>query len=297
MIAELDDVLRRLLGAAFDPPPNDAWIRFQPPDDKWRQYVSSLNHTALNVYLVDLRENRTLHSNERIRTYTGIGAVDLPAPRRLTCHYLVSAWHPAAPSVQVDPAPEEHELLYRATALLINADPLVPEQVYAPGQVPPQFDPEFSKTQLPITVVPVDGFPKYAEFWGTMGQDHPWKPAVYLTVTVPVMLLERFSGPEVTTRVTTYRQAGDPQTVEVWVQIGGRVRTAAGKELAGAWATLETAPGGPVAQTRCDDRGGFTFDRLHPGPYRLRARAQGYAEVVRDIDAPSTTGEYDLTVS
>jgi hypothetical protein len=38
MIEDLEVVLRRvLLGAFTGSPPSEGWIRFQPPDDTWRQ--------------------------------------------------------------------------------------------------------------------------------------------------------------------------------------------------------------------------------------------------------------------
>jgi hypothetical protein len=39
---------------------------FRPPDTQWVQEVKNIQLNALNVYLVDLRENRKLRSNERV---------------------------------------------------------------------------------------------------------------------------------------------------------------------------------------------------------------------------------------
>jgi Pvc16 N-terminal domain/Carboxypeptidase regulatory-like domain len=296
VIQDLDGVLRHVLLRTFsDVPVSQGWVRFQPPDDTWRQYVSGLDHPALNVYLVDMREDRRLRTNELVRRYTNGGATDRPAPRRMTCHYLISAWHHAPASAQFDPTPEEHRLLYKATALLMDADPLVPADVFAPDPAP--FPTEFAKVELPTAIMPVDGFPKYAEFWGTMGQVHPWKPSVYLTVTIPVeVLTERPSGPMVTTRITEYRQRDKPASAEVWIQIGGLVRTEAGETFADAWVAVESA-GGPIAQSRTDAQGRFTFTRLRPGSYTLRARVDGHAESTGEFDVPSIGGEYDLIVS
>ena len=38
----------------------------------------------------------------------------------------------------------------------------------------------------------------------------------------------------------------------------------------------------------------FTFLNLQYGNYRIRVRAQGYAQADRLIDVPSATGEYDV---
>ena len=297
MIDGLDAVLRDILLPAFPvatggPVPDEGWIRFQPPDDDWRKYVSPLGHDALNVYLVDLREDRRRRTNDRMRTYTDLGAVERPAPRWLTCHYLLTAWTSASPSTSVDPTPGEQLLLYRAAALLMNAEPLTLSRLFLPGGVPPELPEGYAGAELPLTVLPVDGFPKYAEFWGTMGQTHPWKPAVYFTVDLPVVLTERFAGPMITTRTIEYRQAGDPASARVLVQIGGQV-TAGGAGIAGARVSLDD-PAGPVDATTTDALGRFTFTRLSAGSYTLRANAAGYGETVRPLDIPSPTGEYDL---
>jgi Pvc16 N-terminal domain/Carboxypeptidase regulatory-like domain len=292
VIRDLDEVLRELLLQTFDEPaPNPQWVRFQPPDDTWRQYVSGLNHPALNVYLVDIRENRKLRSNETVRTYNELGAVDRRAPRRVSCHYLITAWHHATIGPQFDPTPDEHHLLYRAIGLLMNEDPFVPEKIHPATALPDQV----KRGELPIDVVPIDGFPKYAEFWGTFGQVHPWKPAVYLTVTLPVVLTDQFAGPMVTTRITEYRRAGQPETAEVRVQIGGQLTNASGEAVEGAWVSLESTSGEVQDQVTTDRLGRFTFNQLRKGGYVLRSRPAGLDEIVRSIEVPSPTGEYDLS--
>ena len=68
------------------------------------------------------------------------------------------------------------------------------------------------EAELPTSILPVEGFPKLPEFWGTMGVNHRWKPAVYLVVTLPVVLPTEVAGPMVTTRISEYRQTGRPET-------------------------------------------------------------------------------------
>jgi hypothetical protein len=77
---------RRPGGRDHQPEP----VRFQPPDDDWRTAVTNLQvngqpANALNVYLVDLRENRELRSNERRRSVTNGIVSDEPAPTRIDC--------------------------------------------------------------------------------------------------------------------------------------------------------------------------------------------------------------------
>ena len=65
MIDQLDKVLRALLVKDV-PLANDDQVRFDPPDDVWRGYVDgTLQDLALNVYLVEARENRKLRAREQ----------------------------------------------------------------------------------------------------------------------------------------------------------------------------------------------------------------------------------------
>jgi hypothetical protein len=248
---------------------DETQVRFDPPTDDWRKYVATLDALALDVYLIDLRQNRSLRTTEH------------PPPIRLDLHYLITAWSPAAPSQAVEPTADEHALLYAAATALILAAPLVPAKIY--DELPVGFPAVLADATLSTTVLPAEGFPKYAEFWGTMAGAHPWRPALYLTVTVPVAAGVEFTGPLVTTRVTTV--GGEAE-----IQIGGTITDTAGSPVAGAWVRL----GDHVA--RSDGQGRYTFLRLPSATYRLRVRAAGFAEASRDIEVPNATG-YDVTIS
>ena len=62
-----------------------------------------------------------------------------PAPRRVDCHYLVSAWSGATEAAGVEPTVDEHDLLDQATAALFACQPIVPREAYAPDPLPPGF--------------------------------------------------------------------------------------------------------------------------------------------------------------
>ena len=310
MISHLDNLLRHLFMSRVGllrPAPGvdviDDQVRFQPPNEEWRQHVTGLTvdgnpAMALNVYLIDLRENRKLRSNERVREVNKGVVSETPAPQRIDCHYLITAWSPADFTPQIEPTLDEHALLYDTTRVLMHNEPLVPRQIYEPDNLPSGFPEIIADEELPAEVLPVEGFAKYAEFWGTMGETHPWKPAIYLIVTLPVALPKEISGPMVTTRITEYRQSGLPDTAEVWIQIGGHVFDATGAQpvpLAGAWVQLETPSGEPLQTTQTNALGQFTFNKLRAGQYRLRWRAGAFQEPApRLIEVPSPSGEYDL---
>jgi hypothetical protein len=232
MLKLLDNLLRQILmdgvsGLREIPmnqpsaPVTESQVGFGPPDNQWRL---DLQRNALNVYLVDLRENRKLRSNERLRSVENGVVYEDPAPARLDCHYLISAWsrtEQIAP--QVEPVLDEHALLYEAAAVLIKNAPLNPSRVYPPGSQALKNWELFSDIELPTVIAPVEGFPKLAEFWGAMGVGHRWKPVMYLIVTVPVELLREVQGPMVTTRIIEYRLIGSSAVAEALIEIGGEV--------------------------------------------------------------------------
>jgi uncharacterized protein DUF4255/carboxypeptidase family protein len=229
MIDLLNNLIRQVLIEQIAEFTDEAQIRFQPPDADWRTYVSNLTvggnpANALNIYLVDLRENRRLRSNERTRSVENGVVSEEPAPARLDCHYLISAWSPATVSPLIEPTLDEHALLYQASAVLFQQAPFNPSRVYPAGSAALNAWPaRFRNHDLPATVLPVEGFNKLAEFWSGMGQGAVWKPAIYLVVTLPVALFVEIAGPMVTTRITEYRISGQPGTAEIWIQIGGQV--------------------------------------------------------------------------
>ncbi len=301
MIDQLDIVLRKLITSTIAGFASDDQIRFQPPDDDWRTYVKTLAvggqpANALNLYLVDLRENRKLRSNEKLRTAQNGDVTETVVPRRLDCHYLISAWSPADVTPALEPTLDEHAALYLVAAELARHDPIVPAAIYAPGPVPATFPPAFAEAEMPIAVVPPEGFIKLAEFWGTMGEKHRWRPVIYLIVTLPILTPGQAVGSMVTTSITEMLTTGVPASGETQIQIGGTVRDAQAppQPVARAWVELLTMAGVRLQLASTDADGRFTFIRVAPGPYQLRASRVGLGVVNRNVTVPSPSGEYDL---
>ena len=99
MLNLLDQLLRDLFIASVPGISTDAQVGFQPPNDDWHTYVSNLGtQLALNVYLIDLREDRKLRMNDRVRTVQNGTVSETPASIKMDCHYLISAWSPAQPA-------------------------------------------------------------------------------------------------------------------------------------------------------------------------------------------------------
>jgi len=298
MIDVFDNLLRQLFLSQIDEIKDEAQVKFQPPDDDWRTYVKNVTvggnpANSLNVYLVDIRENRLLRSDERVRDVQSRMITDRPRPRRIDCHYLISAWSPATVTPNIEPTADEHALLYKTIGTLMNAEPFVATNIYAPNPLPAGFPTEIADVELPTTILPVDGFPKIAEFWGTFGTVHPWRPMIYFIATLPVILTQEILGPMVTTRITEYRQPNRAGVSETVIEIGGTV-IAAGNPLAGAWVRLEDMAAVPVTVATTDSDGRFIFGGLKQGTYVLRVRAQGFSEATRTVDVPSASGDYDV---
>lgn len=303
MINHLDNLLRHLFLSQIAELADEDQVRFQPPDEDWRTHVSNLQGSALNIYLADLRENRRLRSNARTRSIENGFVSEEPAPRRIDCHYLITAWSAAQPGPAVEPTPDEHALLYEAAGVLMNNEPLNPSRIYPPDSPALDAVPEpIREADLPTTILPAEGFPKLAEFWSGMGNGSRWKPGVYLVVTLPVVMLPTtIAGPLVTTHIIKYRRRDKPGIVEEWIQIGGHVLDATmepPRPLAGVSVQLESLAGERSQATETDERGQFAFGELRAGRYRLRAQSTELGERSREVDIPpaqdAEPGDYDL---
>lgn len=306
MIDPLDGMLRDLIQSRVPGFIGPTQVGFLPPNADWKAAVVAAGEERFNLYLYDMRENVRLRSNERqVTQVAGQATVNMPSPR-LDCTYLVTAWSPVAPGPLFDPAREEHQLLYRALAVFMQFRPLVAAEVYSTA-VPSGMDlatfsaaaPPLVEQPLPLQAAFPDVVHEPAEFWTTMKVDS--RPAIRLTVTIPVVLAEPDAVyPSVTTMLANYHQLdtfGIPDTV---IAIGGRVlRTADDRPIGGAW--VQIAGKNPPAitavrqRTVTDPDGRFIFSRLPKGSYELRAVAAGLGDkTFPAFDVPVAAGTYDV---
>jgi len=297
MIDYLDLLLHRLLRNRVAALATDAQVRFQPPDDAWRTFVATLNGVALNVYLTDLRENRRLRDNTRTRTTTGFDVFETPPPRRVDCHYLLSAWSPASVTPVFDPTPDEHALLAEAARVLGEHDELDPAAIYAASTPPAAPPAAIAEDRFPITLLPTEGFLKLGEFWATMGDAHRWKPCLYAVVTVPLREPARRAGAMVTTAMVDSRVTGEATTSETLMQFGGTVRASGAVNaplVPDAWVDLRDAAGHRRQLVKTDVDGRFLFVQVAAGTYQLHVHAVGFASIAQAIEVPAPGGSYDL---
>lgn len=282
MIDILDLIIRETLIAGV-PGLTGARIGFQPPDDDWRQRVGASTGVWVNCALVDLREDRHMRQNIRRRITTGSVTVERREPARIRCHYLITAWNAAKDSAQMPATEQEHTVLGAVLAVLLDADPMVASAVLTPEQLA-KVPSTLRESELPVEVVPPEGFTKLAEFWGTVGRATSWRPAVYLIVTMPVPEPDRRIDGVVHTVLTSYAggpPAGDDGSVGQLADVGGIVLDATGGPAAApvpvpdADVVLEDPAGRESARARTDDDGRFVLVRIAPGEYLARVTASG----------------------
>lgn len=301
MIHHLDNLLRHLFISQIDQISDEAQVRFQPPDETWRQYVANLTvngspANALNVYLADVRENRKLRSNERRRRLENGVVWEDPAPAWVDCHYAITAWSPATSSAALEPTVDEHALLYETVRVLLQYQSLTPNDIYNYA-LPAGFPLEIANLELPVEVLPVEGFPKVPEFWSSV--EHSWKPMVYLMITLPVFAPETASAAaRVSSSITRLRfrnyQEGDPEELEV--SIGGIITKAGNppKPIKGAEVLL--VEWNRMAKT--DQDGKYYFSSLVPGNYTLQVSMDGFETATRAVTVPGTSPidfDFELT--
>jgi hypothetical protein len=181
MINYLDETLRELFTRIDGDIVSGFQVSFELPDEEFRSQVKTQGTNILNVCLVDLRENRSSSATAASKPSSDAGGQR--EYRRIDCHYLISAWSPAARTME--PTLDEHALLYKAMTTLMEAEPLVPAGVYRAKPLPSDFPAALRNAALPTMLLPVERFPKIAEFWSA-GRGH-WKPTLHLVVTLPVL--------------------------------------------------------------------------------------------------------------
>ena len=148
MINHFDNLLRHLFMSTIDEITSEDQVRFEPPDEQWRNYVSGLELMTLNVYLLDIKENRNLRCSEKNREIQNGMVIESLAPERIDCHYLITAWSPAELSNLVEPTVDEHSVLYEVIGTLMNVRGKTPRKIYDPELLPSTFPAFIADTEL-----------------------------------------------------------------------------------------------------------------------------------------------------
>ena len=278
MFQDLDTTLTNLLGDASAPAAVlAAEVSFITPD---KTYAPQQAETALNLFLHEVKENRTLRENVPIvEQVTGLSVRRKP-PLRVDCTYMVTAWSKKSGANKIS---AEHQLLGQALNWL-SRFPTIPERyIQAAGLANQVFDP-------PTLVAQLDAVKNVGEFWTALGIAP--RPFFDLVVTISMELDQSLVDGIVKTIATTYETISSGQREELMI-IGGTVRNANGNSVRNAWVRLD-----PLGLTQiADDSGRFIFSNVARGAgYSLSALAPGYSlpANLNNFEIPSLSGDYDL---
>jgi len=281
MIRDLSETLRAVLSdhtlAAKFPELAAAQIVFDRPDDSFKPA-----QTTVDLFLFDVRENMELRSNEpRIERQNGT-AITYPAPMRVSCTYLVTAW----PQGGTDLVLQEQQLLSQVLYVFAMY-PKIPATFLKGGLVGQEIP-------LPMMATHPEELRNPAEFWTAIG--NKMRASLTVTVTVAFDVFAPVTAPIAKTMLTALgeRTAGEgeaiiPGTKMEFYRIGGKV-TSGGNPVAGAM----VAVAGAGLSARTDTDGDYILGTINAGPYTLNVQSNGSSKQV-NITVPASAGSnYDV---
>lgn len=280
MIDDLTNSLRSLLEGSTGL--ESVTIALERPDDTYRP-----SNDTLNLFLYDVRENAELRSNEPVTERSEGRYIVRPAPARLACSYLVTAWseHGDADDVGVL---AQQRLLGTVLATLL-ARPVLPAT---------ELSGDLKNTRYPVSLMTArsDLVRDPAEFWSAIGGK--LRPSVTVTATIAIeATVQAPSGALVSTSelrvrppiyapATVSEYAVDAPTAVPEYAIGGTVRSERDKSaLDRAVLTLRETGRSAVSNAN----GQFVLSPLPAGSYTLMGSCKGFATVTRAIEVPGGT--------
>src|SRR5580765_4800866 len=173
MIRDLSETLRAVLQ---DPTFKPQFPELAGADIVFDRPLDTFNplKATVDLFLYDVRENTELRTNELEIEIKNGQAISHPAPLRLNCSYLATAW----PVGGAELALQEHRLLTQVLRVL-SRYPMIPAgflQGSLVGQDPP----------LPMVALHPDALKNLAEFWSSLGSKMKASLTVTVTISVPV---------------------------------------------------------------------------------------------------------------
>ncbi|HTR16337.1 MAG TPA: Pvc16 family protein, partial [Acetobacteraceae bacterium] len=253
-----------------------ALIAFDRPDDSFKP-----TQTTVDLFLFDLRESLELRNSEpTVRRLNG-QAVIRPAPLRLACTYLITAWPVGGPDLVL----QEQQLLGEVLQVL-SMYPRIPA-AYLKGKLVGQ------EPVLPMTTTHPEELRNPAEFWTAIGSK--MRPSITVTVTIGMDVFAPVTAPVVRTGLVRLgERTGGAETLVgatkmEFFRIGGKV-TSGGAAVAGA--SVAVAGAGLSACTDAD--GDYVLGAMPAGAYTLDVQANATTRQVA-ITVPAATGHsYDV---
>lgn len=285
LTAYIDDLSNTLTAVLHDPGFNamfpelkNAEIIFDRPLDPFKP-----PSTSIDLFLYDIREDLDLRSNERISTRIGNQVITHPAPLRLACSYLVTAW----PADGLDLPMQEQRLLSEALVVLSHY-PIIPAN-FLQGSLVGQ-DP-----LPPMVALHPDALKNLAEFWTSLGSR--LKPSLTVTVTISVPVFSDVSDfPVIIPNISVLHD--QPPVTEILLELGGQVVDPGSQGVPDAIIDILDAAAAPVSpqQTSGPD-GRFVFTQVNPGNFNMRAVAVGFKPQIQPISIPGLANEYVIQLT
>lgn len=185
MIDDLDKVLRQLL---LDELKNGKIkIELKPP---LREWTNNVTQPTLNLFLHDIRENRTLRQGKLEYERNGNGGYHRQrAPVILDVYYLITAWAKE---------PEDEHLLLTRTLAALFRNPTLPEHLL-PESLQDQPRP------IQVSVAQYDLPHKLTDIWSVLEND--MRPGIDCRVTLALNPVAMQDVPMVTNRDLRFGQA------------------------------------------------------------------------------------------
>jgi hypothetical protein len=234
--------------------------------------------TTVDLFLYDLRENLELRSNEQEVQFVNGQAITIPAPLRLNCSYLVTAWPVGGTELAL-----QEQLLLAQVLQVLSAFPMIPSN-YLQGAMIGQDPP------LPMVALHPDALKNLAEFWSSLGSK--MKASLTVTVTISMPVYPNLSDFIVTTHSTSYAP-GATAPPDSLVHIAGQVLDNLGDGVAGALVDILDAG---LRQTT-NAEGQFDFLAVAPGAHTIRAVAPGFKSQTQPLTVPGSPEDYVITLT
>ncbi len=278
MIRDLSETLRAILDdpalAANFPELAAALIVFDHPLDTFAP-----TQTTIDLFLYDIRENMELRSNEqKYKRLNGQIQIE-PAPMRVACSYLITAWPVGGTDL-----PLQEQRLLSQTLQVLSRYPKIPDSFLRGklvGQEPP----------LPMITAQTEGLKEPAEFWTAIG--NKLRPSITIVATVSMDVFTPITAPMVITEEIRIGERTGPTekklllpTVTDLFRIGGQITTAGSAPVAGAQVTLV----GIGLTTTSGPDGSYLLGSMPAGTYTLRVQSGATTKNV-NITVPATAGK------
>ena len=147
---------------------------------------------TINLFLYDVRGDAALQSNAPVVAKNNGGYTIAPAPLRVACTYLVTAWC----------GPKEEDVLQEQSLLdqalmAFSKYPTIPPELLI-GELSAQDPP------VPLVTSIIDGIKNPVEFWTVVG--YKLRPAITVTATISMQPADQVPAERVTSVLIEIKQ-------------------------------------------------------------------------------------------